>query len=96
MGLGHASRQVCIVCSVDCSLSSIGVVLVTVTSLAVSLVVAGEVVAVIETALTWGVRLLSFLVEVSVSSPFRVACRFRCLSMSSSRRLYSTCSLPFL
>ena len=44
-------------------LSSIGVVLVTVASLAVSLVVAGEVVAVFETALTWGIRLLSFLVE---------------------------------
>ena len=46
--------------------SCIGVVLITVASLAVSMVVivTGEVVVVFETALTWGVRLLSFLAEV--------------------------------
>lgn len=44
--------------------SSIGVVLITVASLAVSMVVTREVVVVFETALTWGVRLLSFLVEL--------------------------------
>ena len=44
--------------------SSIGVVLITVASLAVSMVVNGEVVVVFETALTWSVRLLSFLAEV--------------------------------
>ena len=44
--------------------SSIGIVLITVASMAVLMVVTGEVVVVFETALTWGVRLLSFLAEV--------------------------------
>ena len=44
--------------------SSIGIVLITVASLAVLMVVTGEAVVVFETALTWGVRLLTFLAEV--------------------------------